>query len=101
MNLPTTKEAKQKFVHTIKTSIFFALMFELLIVLLAFFLSSRGGWLSLLGTLFFLVSGCLLIYIGFLLLTLFLARKATEIKTNESGKEFSVTFRKDVFPNER
>ena len=32
MNVPTNKEAKQKFVRTIKTSIFFALMVELFIV---------------------------------------------------------------------
>lgn len=60
---------------------------ELLIVLLALFLSSRRGWLSLLGILVFLIAGGILIIIGMLVLTLFLADKATEIEEDVSPEE--------------
>ena len=87
MNAPRKEENKREFVLMTKKTLLSTFVVELLITLLAFFLSSRGGWLSLLGILVFLIAGCLLIIIGILFLNLFLAGKATEIEKDVSPLE--------------
>lgn len=87
MNTPRNNENKREFNLMTKQTLLSTSVVELLIILLALFLSSRGGWLSLLGILVFLIAGCLLVIIGLLFLSLFLAGKATEIEKDVSTVE--------------
>ena len=77
---PSKRDDSQEFVTATKRNLLFALIFGIVLFLFSLFFFLRGGGSVLLGIVLALGVFCLFGYSGFLLIMLFLTRKATTVE---------------------
>lgn len=102
---PSQTNDKQEFVTASKRNIFIALTFSILLFLFSLYSFLQGGWFIFLGIILVLALCSIIGYIGFLLVMLFLASKATIVEHDVSepiklGRVFSRRRSSLVFKSE-